>query len=115
MSDTPANKTGSSNRVLKVNTAETDLEFSSGLEIENSGRVYDLTIATVPEPSCLLFPACLAALLGKRRAKQRSAAKRPHDDASGLNAARGTADMLLASVVGGIAPALLPLTQKWHP
>ena len=39
LADTPVSKAGSANRVMIVNSAETDIEYSSALLLENSGRL----------------------------------------------------------------------------
>ncbi len=39
LADTPASKVGAANRVLIVNAPETDLEYSSALTLENTGRL----------------------------------------------------------------------------
>jgi hypothetical protein len=44
LTDTPAVYTGAGNRVLKVGSTETGVEFAAGLEIENSGRIRVTTL-----------------------------------------------------------------------
>ena len=39
LTDTPATKTGGANRVMIVNSPETDIEYSSALLLENTGRL----------------------------------------------------------------------------